>query len=176
MNRKKIILALTIFSLFLSVIAVAGFYSFGSSVTMNLVLHIGNSDDDDIITSSDSYIALEDSNKVIALLSKSAFGTRFEHYANDYSLEIRQPLSENRFFLVFTKGDNKTITDKIEAIDDIPQNRFGDLIYIKPSVIQLFLRLEYYGINLISKARWISGARELLLRNDGKNITIEVIR
>jgi hypothetical protein len=170
---KRLIYATIVFSLFLSVIAVAGFYSFGRSITMNLVLHIGNSDDDDIITSSDNYISAQESGKVIAIVSESAFGTRLEHYADDYLLQIRQPLSNSRFFLVFTKGDNRTIS---RTVTDIVQNRFGEHNYTKPGVFPLFLRLEYYGIDLISKARWTAGQRELLIRNNGdKKITIEVI-
>ena len=171
----KIVIALAIaFSLLLSMIAIADFYIFGRSITMNLVFHIGNSDDD-IITSSDNYISSEDSGKVLAIVSESAFGTRFEHYVDDYSLELRQPLSNNRFFLVFTKGDNRTIS-RGTIKNGILQNRFGDLDYKKPDTFPLFLRLEYYGIDLINKARWIAGARELLIRNQENKIAIEVVR
>ena len=181
MKKNRIILAVMVFSLSLSVIAIADFYSFGRSVTMNFVLHIGNSDDDDVITSSDKYISSEDSGRIVAIVSKAAFGTRFENYANDYSLEMRQPRSNNRFFLVFTKGDNRTISKKVDMINEILQNRFGELDYTKPGIFPLFLRLEYSGIDLISKARWIAGSRELLIRNQGSDegkasIAIEVIR
>jgi hypothetical protein len=169
---KRVISAVIIFSFFLSV-ATADFYSFGRSVTANLVLHIGNSDDDDIISSTYKYISVEDSDRVLALVSENAFGTVAERYTDDYSLAMRLPLNNNRFFLVFTRGDNKTISEK--ELDTLPQNRFGELAYAKPLAFPLFLRLEYYGIDLVNKARLIKGARELLIKNEG-GIWMEVLK
>ncbi len=164
---KRLIFVITAFSLLFSAIVIADFYSFGRSVTMNLTITIGNKS----VESSGNYISAEDSGKVIALVSESAFGTRFD----TDSMQMRLPLSNNRFFLVFTSGSNGTIARKLDTINELPQNRFGELEYSRPAIFPVFLRLEYYSLDLISKARWVGGSRELLIRNED-GISMEVIQ
>jgi hypothetical protein len=166
-DMKRIMLAVTAFSLIFSVVAVADFYSFGRSITMNFSITMGNKS----VESSGNYISAEDSGSVIALVSGSAFGTRFD----TGSLQMRLPLSNNRFFLVFTSGSNRTIARKLDAIGELPQTRFGDLEYSRPAVFPVFLRLEYCSLDLVSKARWVSGAVELLIRNED-GISMEVVQ
>jgi hypothetical protein len=164
---KRIIFVVTAFSLLFSAVVIADFYSFGRSVTMNLTITIGNRS----VDSSGNYISAEGSGSIIALASKHAFGTRFD--SSTGSMQMRLPLNNNRFFLVFTKGSNETIAEESGKIDELPQNRFGELDYSKPSVFTIFLRLEYYSLDLISKARFKAG--ELLIRNED-GISMEVIQ
>jgi hypothetical protein len=163
---KRIILLITAFSLLFSAIVIADFYSFGRSVTMNLSIDTSNRS----VESSGNYISAEGSGSVIALVSGSAFGTRFD--SSTGSMQMKLPLSNNRFFLVFTSGSNETIAKELGKIDELPQNRFGELEYSRPSLFSIFLRLEYYYLDITSKARF--KADELLIRNEN-GISIEVI-
>lgn len=173
MKRNNLI---TIFLfLLLPVIVIAGFQTFGRSVQLNMAFHIGDSKDDDIITQNDNYISSQDGNVVLAIVSERAFGTRFS-YSRDNLLEMRVPLSSNRFFLTFTKGNNATIASKLGTIDNILPRRFGDLSYSKPGSFPIFLRLEYSDIDLINGLRWIAGSRELLIKNENNRIRMELIR
>ena len=162
---KRLIFVITAFSLLFSAIAIADFYSFGRSVTMNLSIDTSNRS----VESSENYISAEGSGSVIALVSEHAFGTRFD----TGSMQMKLPLNNNRFFLVFTSGSNETIAEELNAIDDLPQNRFGKLEYSVPSIFSIFLRLEYYTLDLISKAR--IKTNELLMRNEN-GISIEVVQ
>ena len=86
---------------------------------------------------------------------------------------MKLPLNNNRFFLVFTSGSNETIARELGRIDELPQNRFGELEYSRPAIFPVFLRLEYYSLDLVSKARFKTN--ELLIRNEN-GISVEVIQ
>jgi len=156
-----------------------GFNSFGRSVTMNFAFHIGNSKSNDTITYTDRYISSHDEVAVLALVSGSAFGTSFSELVNDYKLEIRQPLENNRFFLAFTAGDNQSIASKANLSIIIPKT-FGELTK-SPTSFPVYLRLEYSDIDIINSIRWGLGPRELIIKNEGDinnrhKISIELIK
>jgi hypothetical protein len=142
-----------------------GFNAFGRSVTMNFAFHMGNSKNNDTLTYTDHYISSNDAGVVLALVANTAFGTAFSELPDDYMLEMRQPLENNRFFLAFTKGDNQTIENKANISGIIPKT-FGELTKL-PTSFPVYLRLEYSNIDIISRIRWGPGSREIIIKNEG---------
>ncbi|MFH0832701.1 MAG: hypothetical protein V1900_03220 [Candidatus Aenigmatarchaeota archaeon] len=168
MDRVFVLIVLIL----LSSVAIAGFSTFGRSVTMNLAFHIADNKSDDIILINDSYVLAEDNGTVLALLSSgTVFGTRNTSYnASENLFEAKQSL-DNRFLLVFTSGNNQTILSKLNLIGEkkIPAKTLGNLSYYSPSSFPLYLRLDYSDVDIISKLHWPSGAREIIIKNEGKN-------
>ncbi|MCX6818943.1 MAG: hypothetical protein NT129_02990 [Candidatus Aenigmarchaeota archaeon] len=182
--KAAVIISIVIFIAMLLVqlsfaISSPGFSAFGRSVTMNFAFHIGSSKSNDTITYTDRYISSHDAGAVLALVSSSAFGTSFSELANDYKLEIRQPLENNRFLMAFTTGNNQNIASKAN-LSSIIQKTFGELTK-SPTSFPVYLRLEYSDIDIINSIRWGPGSRELIIKNEGESnnrhkISIELIK
>ena len=82
-----------------------------------------------------------------------------------------QSLDGNRFLIVFTNGTSANIRDKMNLLGDkkILPKAFGFRSYSSPDSFPLFLKLQYDDMDITAKARWTAGAREIVIRNEGKN-------
>ena len=154
-------------------IALAGFQTFGNSVTLHLAFHLGDNSSGDIVLSGDDYILAEEGGTVLALLSSgTVFGTRNSSYsAVDNLFEMRQGLENNRFLLTYTNGTNETIKNRLNLLGDkkiIPKT-CGSLSTSIPSSFPLYMRLDYDDIDITTSTHFTTGVRELIIRNEGKN-------
>lgn len=156
------------------------------TVTLNLAFSFGNKADDTIqrqaeFASSqegDTVLALVASGRAFASENVTGFTT------NEYLLRVNQSAETNRFLLVFTKGTNQTIREKLQLVGNrkVPSTRFGNLNVTASSAFTLFLRLEYESLNIVSRARLAAGNHEFVIRNEGDDsegrtkIAVEVIR
>lgn len=161
---------------------------YGRTATMNLAYHIGDSKNNDGIFYSSNYISSEDNGIVFGMASsgKNTFSASYNgnYSSSDYLISMDQSLEKNMFLIVFTNGTSANIRDKMSLLGDrkIPVKLFGFLTYSLPGSFPLFLKLQYNDIDIISKTRWVAGARELVIKNEGRNgqgvpkISIKVVR
>lgn len=164
------------------------FAVYGRTATMNLAYHIGSSKSDDSILYSSNYISAEDNGDVLGLVSSggNTFGTNYNssYSSGDYIISMDQSLEGNRFLIVLTNGTSSNIRDKMNMLGGkkILPKAFGFLSYAVPDGFPLFLKLHYDDVDITTKARWVAGAREIMIKNEGKNgqgvpkISIRVIK
>lgn len=158
--------------------------TFGRSVSLNLAFNI-TSRTDDTLSSSNDYAASSTGNVVLGLVSPTAFGTRYDtgYSSNEYIIEMRKPLKEGRFFLVFTRGDPSALTSKIESlrVRGMAGRTFGDFNMTAPEKMDIFLRAEYRDVNILNRVYITPGNRKIAIKNEGvddkgvTNVSIEAI-
>lgn len=162
-------------------------FSADRKATMNLAYHIGSSKSDDSIVSSGNYISTEEGSIVLGIASSGNAPSTSNvtgYSADDYLISMDQSLGSNRFLIVFTNGTSSNIRDKMNLLGDkrILPKAFGILSYAVPENFPLFLKLQYDDVDIITKTRWVVGAREIIVKNEGKNsqgvpkISIRVIK
>lgn len=150
------------------------FAVYGRTAAMNLAYHLGAAKDDDSVFYGKDYIASEEGSSVLGIASSGyPFGTSHNssYSAADYLISMEQSLEKNRFLILFTNGTYSNIKDKMNLLGEkrIPPKTFGFRSYSSPDSFPLFLKLQYDDIDITTKARWTAGAREIVIRNEGKN-------
>jgi len=147
------------------------FYGYGRSVRMNLNFHIGTSKNDDEFRYNNTYVLANDSVVAGLIFSGSQdFGTVVNNSgAADYSLQLKQSAVNNKFYVVFTKGGWSDVQDKISSIDKehLLSTTFGHFFKIIPDNFPLFIRLDYYDVDILNSTEITRG--ELVIKNEGKN-------
>lgn len=163
----------------------SAYATFGKSVSLNLAFNISGRAADNLANSND-FVAASSSNLVLGITSPNAFGTRYDvnYSSNEYIIEARNPIKEARFFLVFTLGNSGSITSKIDSLRlyGIIGKTFGDFNLTAPKQSDIFLRLDYRDVNILSRIYLGPGDRKIEIRSEGKddkgvnNVSIQTIK
>lgn len=158
--------------------------SFGKSVSLGLAFNITGRTTDNLSGSND-YVAAASPDAVLGIASPRAFGSRYDvNYSSDnYVIELRTPLEDSRFFLVFTPGNTTVITGRIESLKlQMPARTFGDLKILQPEAVDIFLRVDYSNVNILGRLQLGPGSRRISIKNDGTdkkgvtNVSMELVR
>ena len=141
----------------------------GRSVGTVFSVAIGENISEDFVTVEDSFIVQEElgNNVVFAIIAKNS-GTRFAESGDIWTIESKQSLQNNRFFIGFTKGGSDAVIGKIQDIDRfemIPKS-IGVLSALTSETI--FLRLEYKDIDILDSLR-IPSQRDIIVENKGRD-------
>lgn len=162
---KKILFLMSVFLL-----AELIFATTGETVTQNLAYHIGETKTDDSERYNNQYVSTYDQNVSIALISGNKYlSTNKESYSEtDYIISSNQRFKDNRFFLVFTKGNYQDIEDDLDAIENgnLFMNTFYDFASSVTS-LKVYLLLNYLDVDLTSNLE-LRGSADLFMKNNGK--------
>ncbi len=163
----------------------SSYSTFGKSVSLVLAFNITGRNSDNLSGSND-YVAAASPNAVLGITSSKTFGTRFDrNYSSDnYAIEMKTPLEDSRFFMVFTPGNSTVISNKIEnlKINGILSKTFGDFHLVQPDALDIFLRVAYSDINILGRLQLGPGSRKIDIKNEGvdnkgiTNITLGLIK
>jgi hypothetical protein len=140
----------------------------GRTATVNLAFVV--QDKQDTLESSINYASASGGGAVVGI---AAADYSYGSSAGDFSpsanmLSVTQPLKENEFFIVATKGTGQEINRTLSQLGKsrtVP-GTFGSLTSAASGIFPLFLVLEYWKIELEDSAA-LSGSGELIFRNAG---------
>ena len=191
-----------IFLGFLAMILLSG-AALAHTVTINLVMHIGNdinntlhiNETDYNVSPSTSltfssldkrYISANNTTSIVAIAAAGTLlNIRFNNTYNSthYLLQMTQDSDKNRFLIAMTNGTYNDIDDRLAMIDNLKtvSSTFGKFITVAPSSFTTFIRLEYTNVDIDRIVEW-SGIGRLLIKNRGltgrgvPNVTLEVVR
>lgn len=159
--------------------------SFGKSVSLALAFNITGRTADNL-SGSDDYVAAASPDAVLGIASPRTFGSRYDvNYSSDnYIIELRTPIEDSRFFMVFTPGNTTVISSKIESlkVSGILAKTFGDFRIVQPDALDIFFRANYNDVNILGRLQLGPGFRKIGIRNDGvdskgvTNVTVELIK
>jgi len=159
--------------------------TYGNTIEMNLVFHIGSGKADDVIYGANNYVAAAGDNVVLGFASSGlSLDSNFSknHSAANYLITLKQSQEDNLFLLAFTDGNQNTIKGKLGQLGDkkVLPKTFGSLSMPEALSYPIFVRLDYDDADIDSRVGW-SGSGQVRIRNRGKtstglpNITIEVV-
>jgi len=161
-------LAFALLVVLMPVPAHAAFSDFGRSVTSTLSFFIGDSKSGDVVSLNKNYALAEDSGSV-GIASKSSFGTRLVSDPVYDILQLRQPLDSARFIIFSTGTSNSSFSSFYPSSPEIPRKTIADRQPFPVEKTEVFVRLVYREIDLISPGRWVSGLMSLRFVNEGKS-------
>ena len=191
---KSIVLAFFMLSI-LSAAALA------HTVTLNLVMNIGNNNSTIHINNTDynassptsltftnldkKYVSANNTTTTAAIVSAGTLlNIRINNTYNrtHYLLQMTQSSEKNRFLITVTNGTYSDIEDRLEMIaaTRMVSSTFGKFILQAPASFMTFIRLEYTNIDITGLTEW-SGIGQLRIKNIGlttrnlPNVTVEVI-
>jgi hypothetical protein len=170
MRVRYYFLAIFLAIILVAVVAMAEFHGYGRSVKMNMAFHIGASKSDDALERNDTYVFASDGATAGMIFSGSQdFGTEIKDSGADYSLQLKQSLQGNEFYVLFTQSDKSQVLGKIAGInkDMLLSKTFGDFPEVAPKSFPVFIRLDYYDIDLLNKTE--IGRGDLVIKNEGRN-------
>ena len=189
-------------ALFATVLFILSATALAHTVTLNLVMQIGNNANNTIHANSTDYnastgsltflnidkkyISANNTSTIAAVVSAGTLlnmRMNTNYNSTHYLLQMTQDSDKNRFLIAVTNGSYSDIEDRLNMVDTMRMvsSTFGKFVVQVPVAFTTFIRLEYTNIDITGVAEW-SGVGRLSVRNKGltsrnlPNITLEVTR